>query len=426
MALNYIWAAFFLIAFGIAIFKTFMAGWFGMETDPEIFAKIMHTVFDRAKLGFELSLYLTGVLALWMGIMKIGEKSGMIDKLATLVRPFFKKIFPGIPEHHPAHGAMMMNFSANMLGLDNAATPLGLKAMKELQSLNPQKDTASDAQIMFLVLNTSGLTLIPVSILALRAAHHSANPTDVFVPILLATFISTLAGLLLTMYIQLKNPVKWLAWLIHPVTLLYLGGAVALIGALIWYLNGMTPDEINRFTNILSNALLFAVIALFIGVGLWSKISVYDAFIEGAKGGFDVAVTIIPYLVAMLTAIGAFTASGAMDFLLDGFRSFFGLFFHDLRFVDALPTAFLKPLTGGGARAAMIESWEQFGVDSFVGHLTSVLQGSTETTFYVLAVYFGSVGIKKVRYAVWAGLFADLAGIIAAILLSYYFFGHLP
>jgi len=426
MALNYIWAAFFLIAFGIAIFKTFMAGWFGMETDPEIFAKIMHTVFDRAKLGFELSLYLTGVLALWMGIMKIGEKSGMIDKLATLVRPFFKKIFPGIPEHHPAHGAMMMNFSANMLGLDNAATPLGLKAMKELQSLNPQKDTASDAQIMFLVLNTSGLTLIPVSILALRAAHHSANPTDVFVPILLATFISTLAGLLLTMYIQLKNPVKWLAWLLHPVTLLYLGGAVALIGALIWYLNGMTPDEINRFTNILSNALLFAVIALFIGVGLWSKISVYDAFIEGAKGGFDVAVTIIPYLVAMLTAIGAFTASGAMDFLLDGFRSFFGLFFHDLRFVDALPTAFLKPLTGGGARAAMIESWEQFGVDSFVGHLTSVLQGSTETTFYVLAVYFGSVGIKKVRYAVWAGLFADLAGIIAAILLSYYFFGHLP
>jgi len=426
MALNYIWAAFFLIAFLVAVFKTFLAGWFGLETDPEIFGKIMHAIFDRAKLGFELSLYLTGVLALWMGIMKIGEKSGMIDKLAALVRPFFKKIFPGVPEHHPAHGAMMMNFSANMLGLDNAATPLGLKAMKELQSLNPQKDTASDAQIMFLVLNTSGLTLIPVSILALRAAHNSANPTDVFVPILLATFISTVAGLLLTMYIQLKSPAKWLAWLFHPVTLLYLGGAVAVIGALVYYLNGMTPEEINRFTNLLSNALLFGIIALFIGVGLWSKINVYDAFIEGAKGGFDVAVTIIPYLVAMLTAIGAFTASGAMDFLLDGLRSFFGLFFSDLRFVDALPTAFLKPLTGGGARAAMIESWELYGVDSFVGHLTSVLQGSTETTFYVLAVYFGSVGIKKVRYAVWAGLFADLAGIIAAIILSYYFFGHLP
>jgi len=426
MALNYIWAAFFLIAFFVAVFKTFMAGWFGMENDPEIFGKIMQTVFDRAKLGFELSLYLTGVLALWMGIMKIGEKSGMIEKLAALVKPFFRKIFPGIPENHPAHGAMMMNFSANMLGLDNAATPLGLKAMKELQSLNPVKDTASDAQIMFLVLNTSGLTLIPVSILALREAHHSANPTDVFVPILLATFVSTLAGLLLTMYIQLKNPVKWLKWLFSPVTLLYLGGALAVIWGLIWYMNGMTPEEITRFTGILSNALLFGIIALFIGMGLRAKINVYDAFIEGAKGGFDVAVTIIPYLVAMLTAIGAFTASGAMDFLLDGFRSFFGLFFSDLRFVDALPTAFLKPLTGGGARAAMIESWELYGVDSFVGHLTSVLQGSTETTFYVLAVYFGAVGIKKVRYAVWAGLFADLAGIIAAIILSYYFFGHLP
>ncbi|NPA42828.1 MAG: spore maturation protein [Chlorobi bacterium] len=426
MALNYIWAAFFLIAFAVAVFKTFMAGWVGLENDPEIFSRIMHTIFDRAKLGFELSLYLTGVLALWMGIMKIGEKSGMIDKLAALVRPFFKRIFPGIPEHHPAHGAMMMNFSANMLGLDNAATPLGLKAMKELQSLNPRKDTATDAQIMFLVLNTSGLTLIPVSILALRAAHHSQNPTDVFIPILLATFFSTLAGLMLTMYIQTGNFKKWLRWLFDPVTILYLGGALAVIGGLIAYLNGKTPEEINRFTNVLSNGLLFAVIALFIGMGLRAKINVYDAFIEGAKGGFDVAVTIIPYLVAMLTAIGAFTASGAMDFLLDGFRAFFGLFFSDLRFVDALPVAFLKPLTGGGARAAMIETWELYGVDSFVGHLTSVLQGSTETTFYVLAVYFGSVGIKKVRYAVWAGLFADLAGIITAIILSYKFFGHLP
>jgi spore maturation protein SpmA len=360
-----------------------------------------------------------------MGIMKIGEKSGMIDKLAWLVKPFFAKIFPGVPKDHPAHGAMMMNFSANMLGLDNAATPLGLKAMEELQKLNPQKDTATDAQIMFLVLNTSGLTLIPVSILALRAAHHSQSPTDVFVPILLATFASTLVGLLVTMAIQLKSFKKWLAWLFHPITLGYLGFTLLLIGGLIWYLNGKSPEEVQQFTGLLSNALLFGIMILFIAVGVLAKLDVYDAFIEGAKGGFDVAVKIIPYLVAMLTAIGAFTASGAMDYVLEGARHFFGIFFSDTRFVDALPTALLKPLTGGGARAAMIESWEEFGVDSFVGHMTSVLQGSTETTFYVLAVYFGSVGIKKTRYAVWAGLAADLAGIIAAILISYKFFGYL-
>jgi len=426
MALNYIWVGFFLIAFLVAVYKAFLAGFFGMQNDPAIFTTIMDAIFGRAKLGFELSLYLTGVLALWMGIMKIGEKSGMIDKLAWLVKPFFAKIFPGVPKDHPAHGAMMMNFSANMLGLDNAATPLGLKAMEELQKLNPQKDTATDAQIMFLVLNTSGLTLIPVSILALRAAHHSQSPTDVFVPILLATFASTLVGLLVTMAIQLKSFKKWLAWLFHPITLGYLGLTLLLIGGLIWYLNGKSPEEVQQFTGLLSNALLFGIIVLFIAVGLFSKLDVYDAFIEGAKGGFDVAVKIIPYLVAMLTAIGAFTASGAMDYVLEGARQFFGMFFSDTRFVDALPTAFLKPLTGGGARAAMIESWEQFGVDSFVGHLTSVLQGSTETTFYVLAVYFGSVGIKKTRYAVWAGLTADLAGIIAAILISYKFFGYLP
>ncbi len=425
MTLNYIWVAFFLIAFLVAVFKAFLAGFFGMETDPEIFNKIMEAIFGRAKLGFELSLYLTGVLALWMGIMKIGERSGMVEKLAWLVRPFFRKIFPEVPPEHPANGAMMMNFSANMLGLDNAATPLGLEAMKELQTLNPKKDTASDAQIMFLVLNTSGLTLVPVSILALRAAHHSANPTDVFVPILLATFASTLVGLLVTMYIQLKSPVRWLRWLFSPVTLIYLGLALMAILWLSWYLHGKTQEEITQFTGLLSNGLLLGIIILFISVGLFSKINVYDAFIDGAKGGFDVAVTIIPYLVAMLTAIGAFKASGAMDFVLSGLRDFFGLFFSDVRFVDGLPTAFLKPLTGGGARAAMINSWETYGVDSFVGHLTSVLQGSTETTFYVLAVYFGSVGIKKVRYAVWAGLAADLAGIIAAIIITYIFFGEL-
>jgi len=313
-----------------------------------------------------------------------------------------------------------------MLGLDNAATPLGLKAMSELQKLNPKKDTASDAQIMFLVLNTSGLTLIPVSILALRAAHHSANPTDVFVPILIATFFSTVVGLLVTMAIQLKSFTRWMKWLLHPVTLAYLGSAILLIWALAAYLKGKSPEEVRTFTGLLSNALLLGIIVLFIAVGFFSKLNVYDAFIEGAKGGFDVAVKIIPYLVAMLTAIGAFTASGAMDYVLDGARHFFAMFFSDTRFVDALPTAFLKPLTGGGARAAMIESWEQFGVDSFVGHLTSVLQGSTETTFYVLAVYFGSVGIKNTRYAVWAGLAADIAGIIAAIVISYIFFGYKP
>ncbi|NPA46769.1 MAG: hypothetical protein GXO24_06100 [Chlorobi bacterium] len=426
MALNYIWVGFFLIAFAVAVFKAFLAGMFGMETDPEIFTRIMDAIFGRAKLGFELSLYLTGVLALWMGIMKIGEKSGMIDKLAWAVRPFFSKIFPGVPKDHPAHGAMMMNFSANMLGLDNAATPLGLKAMSELQKLNPKKDTASDAQIMFLVLNTSGLTLIPVSILALRAAHKAPNPTDVFVPILIATFISTLVGLMVTMAIQLKSFIRWLLWLFHPVTLAYLGSAIMMIIGLAYYIHDKSPEEVQQFTGLLSNSLLLGIIVLFIAVGFFSKLNVYDAFIEGAKGGFDVAVKIIPYLVAMLTAIGAFTASGAMDYVLDGARHFFAIFFSDTRFVDALPTAFLKPLTGGGARAAMIESWEQFGVDSFVGHLTSVLQGSTETTFYVLAVYFGSVGIKNTRYAVWAGLAADIAGIIAAIVISYIFFGYKP
>ncbi len=412
MALNFIWIGFFVIAFLVALYKTFIGG------DPAIFSEIVKTLFERAELGFKLSLFLTGVLAFWMGIMRIGEESGMVNALAKIVEPLFSKLFPGVPKKHPANGAMVMNISANMLGLDNAATPLGLKAMKELQELNPQKDTASDAQIMFLVLNTSGLTLIPVSILALRTAAGSQNPTDVFVPILLATFFSTLVGLISTSIIQRIN-------LFNKVILGYLAGSIVLLGLLIAYMNRLNPDELQKFTDILSNALLFGIIVLFIGMGAFKKINVYDAFIEGAKDGFKVAVTIIPYLVAMLTAIGVFTASGAMDFVLDFFRFAFGHLGVDTRFVDGLPTAFLKPLTGGGARAAMVESWEQHGVDSFVGHLTSVLQGSTETTFYVLAVYFGSVGIKNMRYAVWAGLIADLAGIIAAIIISYFFFGHL-
>ncbi len=412
MALNFIWAGFFIIAFLVAIYKAFLAP----ETNPEIFSEIMKVLFERAELGFKLSLFLTGILALWMGVMKIGEKGGMIKILSKAVSPLFTKLFPEVPKDHPAIGAMMMNFSANMLGLDNAATPLGLKAMNELQKLNPNKDTASNAQIMFLVLNTSGLTLIPVSILAYRAAAGSENPTIVFVPILLATFFSTIAGLLVTALVQRLQ-------IFNKVVLAYLGGMSLLILGLALYLRTLSKDEIAVFTSLLSNILLFGVIVSFIAVGLWKKINVYDAFIEGAKDGFQVAVTIIPYLVAMLTAIGVFTASGAMDYILDGFRYVFSHMGMDTRFVDGLPTAFLKPLTGGGARAAMIESWEQFGVDSFVGYLTSILQGSTETTFYVLAVYFGSVGVKKVRNAVTLGLIADFVGIVSAILITYWLFG---
>ena len=413
MALNYIWVGFFLIAFIVGLIKLIFLG------DVEIFSTMMKALFERSKLGFELSLGLTGILALWMGIMKIGEKGGMIRILARLVSPLFTRLFPEVPKNHPAIGSMMMNFSANMLGLDNAATPLGLKAMKDLHELNPKKDTASNAQIMFLVLNTSGLTLIPVSILALRAMKGSVNPTDVFLPILIATYISSLVGLIYTAIIQKIN-------LFNKVVLAYLLGTTALIvgiAAYVFYLKD--PEKISVFTNLLSNITLFTIIIAFISVALFKRINIYDAFIEGAKDGFKVAVTIIPYLVAMLAAIGVFTASGAMDYVLDGFRFLFAHVGVDTRFVDGLPTAFMKPLTGGGARAAMVESWVNHGVDSFVGHLTSILQGSTETTFYVLAVYFGSVGIKKTRYAATAGIVADIAGIITAILVTYLFFGYL-
>jgi len=411
MALNYIWVGFFLIAFIVGFFKLIFFG------NVEIFSIMMKALFDRAKLGFELSLGLTGILALWMGIMKIGEKGGMVKILSRLVSPLFTRLFPDVPKNHPAIGSMMMNFSANMLGLDNAATPLGLKAMKDLQELNPKKDTASNAQIMFLVLNTSGLTLIPVSVLALRAMKGSVNPTDVFLPILIATFISSLVGLIYTSFIQKIN-------LLNKVVIAYLGGMTLLIGGIagyVWYLKD--PEKISVFTNLLSNLLLFIIIITFIITAIFKKVNIYDSFIEGAKDGFQVAVTIIPYLVAMLTAIGVFTASDAMEYVLDLFRFLFAHLGVDTRFVDGLPTAFMKPLTGGGARAAMVESWVEHGVDSFVGRLTSILQGSTETTFYVLAVYFGSVGIKKTRYAATAGIVADIAGIVAAIFITYLFFG---
>jgi len=413
MALNYIWVGFFLIAFVVGLVKLVFLG------DVEIFSVMMKALFERSKLGFELSLGLTGILALWMGIMKIGEKGGMINILARAVSPLFTRLFPELPKNHPAIGSMMMNISANMLGLDNAATPLGLKAMKDLQEINPKKDTASNAQIMFLVLNTSGLTLIPVSILALRAMKGSADPTDIFLPILIATFISTLVGLLYTSWRQKLN-------IFNTVVMSYLLGASAVIGGLAYYVSWLKdPEKIRVFTNLLSNITLFSIITIFIGVAFYKKVNVYDAFIEGAKDGFKVAVSIIPYLVAMLAAIGVFTASGAMDYVLDAFRFIISGMGIDTRFVDGLPTAFMKPLTGGGARAAMVESWVNHGVDGFVGHLTAILQGSTETTFYVLAVYFGSVGIKKTRYAATAGIIADIAGIIAAILTTYLFFGGL-
>lgn len=412
MVLNYIWVFFFVAAFAMASFKLIVGG------DTMVFSQIMDAVFSRAKLGFELSLGLTGVLALWMGIMKIGENGGVLNVLSRAVSPLFTRIFPEVPRNHPAMGSMVMNFAANMLGLDNAATPLGLKAMTQLQEINPSKDTASNAQIMFLVLNTSGLTIIPVSILALRATAGSANPTDIFIPILLATFISSLVGLLVTAIVQKIN-------LFDKVIVAYLGGATALIALFMWYLSTLSPEAMQTFSSLVTGILLFGIIVLFILAGFFRKVNIYESFIDGAKGGFEVAITIIPYLIAMLVAIGAFTASGAMELLIAGVEGVVTLMGLDTRFVEALPTAFMKPLSGGGARAMMVESWGADGslVDSFAGKLTSIIQGSTETTFYVLAVYFGAVKIKNTRYAALAGITADLAGVVAAIALCYFFFG---
>jgi spore maturation protein SpmA len=410
MALNYIWIGFFLIAIVVAFFKLIFF------QDLEVFKHIIDTLFSRAELGFKLSIGLTGILALWMGIMKIGENGGAVKMLAKLVSPLFTRIFPEVPKNHKSIGSMVMNFSANMLGLDNAATPMGLKAMGDLQELNPHKEKASNAQIMFLVLNTSGLTIIPVSIMALRASSGSTDPTGIFLPILIATFISSLVGLIVTSIIQKIN-------LFQPVIMGYLGGSVALLGLFFWYLNGLDKEALGIASSLISNILIYSIIIFFIILGLLKKINIYESFIEGAKEGFTIAIKIIPYLIAMLCAIGVFTASGAMEFLLDGLANIFAALGMDTRFVNGLPTAIMKPLSGGGARGLMVDSWATHGVDSFVGNLTSVLQGSTETTFYVLAVYFGSVGIKNTRYAVFAGLIADLAGIIAAIFIAYYFFG---
>jgi len=415
MTLNYIWIGFFIVAFIIAIFKTF-AG------NPEIFSLIVNSIFERAELGFKLSIGLTGIMALWLGIMRIGEKGGAIDLLSKAFSPLFHKLFPEVQKNSKAHGAIIMNISANMLGLDNAATPLGLKAMAELQKENTNKDRASNAQILFLVLNTSGLTLIPTSIIALRASamaenNISGNPTDVFLPILIATFCSTIAGLILVAIIQKIN-------LFQKTIIAYLGTAILFIGSLVYYLMNH-KSQIEIISSVASGAIIFSFIIGFISLGLRKKINIYEEFVEGAKEGFTVAVRIIPYLIAMLCAVGAFTASGAMSYLTYSIGQLFSLFLDNIQFVEALPTAIMKPLSGGGARGLMVESWGENAseINSFVGRLTSTFQGSTETTFYVIAVYFGSVGIKNTRYAVLAGLFADIVGIIAAIILAYVFWG---
>ena len=410
MVLNYIWIAFFIIAFVIALVKLIFFG------DMEVFPAMMNSTFDTSKTAFEISLGLTGVLSLWLGIMKIGEKGGVINFFARVLSPVFTKLFPDIPKGHPATGSIFMNIAANMLGLDNAATPLGLKAMEQLQEINTKKDTASNPMIMFLVLNTSGLTLIPVSIMVYRAQQGAAQPTDVFVPILLATFFSTLAGIIATSLYQKIN-------LFNKTLLLSLGGMCALVAAIIWGFSQLDKDQMNVTSTLVANMLLMTVIVSFILAGVRKRINVYDAFIEGAKDGFKTAVVIIPYLVAILVGIGVFRASGAMDMLIDGVSWCVGFMGIDTQFIGALPTALMKPLSGGGARGLMVDAMTTYGADSFVGRLACIFQGSTDTTFYVLAVYFGSVSIRYTRHAVACGLLADLAGIISAIFIAYLFFG---
>lgn len=410
MVLNYIWIAFFGIAFLTALVKLVAFG------NLEIFPAIMDATFSSSKTAFEISLGLTGVLSLWMGIMKIGEKGGLVNALARWLSPLFIKLFPDLPKNHPVIGNIFMNLAANMLGLDNAATPLGLKAMEGLQELNPKKDTASNSMIMFLVLNTSGLTLIPVSILVYRAQMGAAQPTDIFIPILLATFMSTLVGIIATALYQ-----KISLW--NKTILTALGGSLLLVGLLIWGFSNMDREQMNAVSTTVANVSLFSIIMAFIVAGMRAKTNVYDAFIEGAKDGFSTAVRIIPYLIAILVAVGVFRASGAMDLLTDGVAAILRWCGADDRIVGALPTALMKPLSGSGARGMMVDAMQTYGADSFVGRLSCIFQGSTDTTFYILAVYFGSVGIRKTRHAVTCGLLADAAGILSAIAVAYFFFG---
>lgn len=409
MVLNYIWIAFFVIAFVIALVKLIFMG------DYEVFPEMMGSTFESSKTAFEISLGLTGVLSLWLGIMKVGEKGGMVNALARLLSPVFCKLFPDIPKGHPVTGSIFMNIAANMLGLDNAATPLGLKAMEQLQQLNTKKDTATNPMIMFLVLNTSGLTLIPVSIMVYRAQLGAAQPTDIFIPILLATFFSTMAGIIITSLYQRIN-------LLNKVMLLTVGGMSLVVAGIIWGFGQLDKDQMNIVSTTVANILLMTIIVGFIMAGVRKKINVYDAFIEGAKEGFQTAVRIIPYLVAILVGIGVFRASGAMDMIIDGIKWTVGVLGGNTDFVGALPTALMKPLSGSGARGMMVDAMTTYGADSFVGRLSCVFQGSTDTTFYILAVYFGSVGIRYTRHAVACGLLADLAGVIAAIAICYMFF----
>ena len=409
MVLNYIWIGFIIIAFVIALAKLVFLG------DVTVFPALIDSTFASSKTAFEISLGLTGVLSLWLGIMKIGERGGMVNMLARALSPVFTRLFPDIPKGHPVTGAIFMNIAANMLGLDNAATPLGLKAMEQLQTLNPNKETATNPMIMFLVLNTSGLTLIPISIMVYRAQLGAAQPTDVFIPILLATFFSTVAGIIITSIYQRIN-------LLNRTMLLTLGGMALVVGAIIWGFGQLDKDQMNIVSTSVANILLMTIIVAFVLAGMKHHINVYDAFVEGAKEGFTTAVRIIPYLVAILVAIGLFRASGAMDMLINGVATLVKALGGNSDFVGALPTALMKPLSGSGARGMMVDAMTTYGADSFVGRLSCIFQGSTDTTFYILAVYFGSVGIRNMRHAVPCGLLADLAGVIAAIGIAYLFF----
>ena len=408
--LNKIWGAFFLIAFLVGLTKSIFFGDYG------VWAAMVAAAFDLAKTGFEIALGLTGVMCLWLGIMRLGEKGGAVDFMARAFGPLLKRLFPGIPEGHPAMGSIVMNMAANMLGLDNAATPLGLKAMKELQEINPEPEEASNDQILFLVLNTSAVTIIPITIFVYRAQMGAADPTDVFIPMLIATFCSTMVGLVVTATVQ-----RLRLW--DPVVLAYLGGLTSLIIGMILYFSRLDRETMEFQSSVLSNFVIFSIIVIFVFLAARRRLPLYDVFVEGAKDGFKVAVSIIPYLVAMLVAIGILRASGALDLLLDGVRWTVAQLGLDTRWVEGLPTALMRPLSGSGARGLMLETMEAHGADSFAGRLVSVIQGSTETTFYVLAVYFGSVGIRKTRHAVGCGLAADLAGILGAIAVTYLFFG---
>jgi spore maturation protein SpmA len=408
--LNIIWISFFTIAFITAVVKLVVLG------DQEIFNQMMTAMFSLSKTAFEISLGLTGILALWLGIMRIGERSGFISLLTRGLSPLFSKLMPEVPKNHPALGAMVMNISANALGLDNAATPLGIKAMQELQKLNPFKETASNAQILFLVINTSAVTLFPVTIFTYRAQMGAANPTDVFIPILIATYVSTMIGLITVASIQKIN-------LFDRVVMSYLGGFTLFIAGLLAYFSQLSQAEMLSQSALISNVILFSLVMLFIAGAVVKKVNAYDAFIDGAQEGFTTAIKIIPYLVAMLVAIGVFRASGALELLAEGIRQIVLSLNLDDRFIEGLPTALMKPFSGSGARAMMVDTMQTYGADSFSGRLSSIVQGSTETTFYVLAVYFGSVGIKNIRHAASCGLIADFAGIIAAIFVTYWFFG---